>query len=125
MKITSHTYANVTSTIYQMDSGDKIPRHRHNIAHTTGVVSGSTEVEIWDEDHQVFRMNPGMSDYILPPEIDHEIRALEDGTVAIHIIEGNGHYMTREYSSDEEYVQPQSGGVILVDGTIVYDVDKK
>src|SRR5882672_4871293 len=93
MKATTHTFGGVTSTVYQMNAGEKVDRHRHiDISHTTGVIAGRSEVEIWEdtgESQQIFQMEPGQIDYILPPNIDHEVRSIVDGTIVIHMVMGS------------------------------------
>jgi quercetin dioxygenase-like cupin family protein len=114
MKATTHTAFGVTATVYQLDKGEKIARHQHPFMHTTSVAAGRTEVEMWDENTpHPYLMRPGDPDFALPANIDHEIRAMEDGTIVVNIAEGGG------YSAAMAGLPGLSGGVMLADGTIV------
>lgn len=121
MKASSHTHANVTSTVYILNSGEIIPKHKHPLEHTTCVIDGSSEVEIWGDEPKIFKMTPGMSDYLLPAEMFHEIRALEDNTIIINIMVGGKAHVITDYPPQTEEELPQFGGVLLVDGTIIYN----
>jgi quercetin dioxygenase-like cupin family protein len=116
MKVTSHTAFGVTATVYQMDAGEKIARHRHTVAHTTSVAAGYTAVDLYGElgVNITFQMKSGDSDYELPANIDHEIRALEDRTIIVNMITGS--YTTTEANGPPA----KAGGVMLHDGTIVH-----
>src|ERR1700719_5309228 len=113
MITTTHSYGGVTATVYVMQKGEKIPRHQHTFAHTTSVAAGRSEVEIYDSLSTRFTMATGDSSWELPANIDHEIRALEDGTVVINMAVGN--------SANAGIPGPaaQAGGVALHDGTVV------
>lgn len=114
MKSTSHLAYGVTASVYCMDAGEKIPMHQHPMTHTTGVVVGRSKVHVGDE---VFEMGPNDTDYVLPENVPHEVTALIDGTIVIHIIKSDssgdqvGHHKKKK----------NHGGVMLVDGTVVYD----
>jgi quercetin dioxygenase-like cupin family protein len=107
-----HSYGGVTATVYVMQRGEKIPRHKHPTVHTTGVAAGKSEVELLDV--ATFAMVVGEVPQLLPPGIDHEIRALEDGTVVVNLSIGG------RYAGPVGDIAPaQSGGVALHDGTVV------
>src|ERR1700719_1137986 len=110
-----HSYGGVTATVYVMNKGEKIPRHQHTFAHTTAVAAGRSQIEIGDGLDYVFEMGVGLDPYLLPPNIDHEIRALEDGTVVVNMAVGN--------SANAGISGPaaKAGGVMHHDGTIIFE----
>ena len=114
MIATSHAYGSVIASVYVMNTGEKIARHQHTFPHTTSVAAGESEVEIYDSSIP-FKMSLNMQPVELPALIDHEIRALVDGTVVINI-QAAGPSHTVSYSKQEP---ASSGGVMLHDGTIV------
>jgi len=109
---TIHSYGGVTATVYVMQKGEKIPRHQHSFAHTTSVAAGSTEVSVWwPTDVGVHQMMVGDSPFELPGSLDHEIRALEDGTVVVNLSIGQA---AAQVYTDSPAAQAQAGGVTLV-----------
>jgi quercetin dioxygenase-like cupin family protein len=113
-----HSYGGVTATVYVMNAGDKIPRHQHPTKHTTSVAAGHTEVEIWTPDDTKGWLKPmwtGESAFELPPNLDHEIRALEDGTVVVNLSVGGPQTVANATRGEAA----QAGGVELHDGTAV------
>jgi quercetin dioxygenase-like cupin family protein len=112
MNVRSHSWQGVTATVYHLNKGEKIPRHRHNVAHTTAVLAGRTEAEIFDR--MMTEMDPSDPGLILPEGIDHEIRALENGTIVMNMIAVT--YTTVDYPDGPP---AQAGGVELHDGTVV------
>ena len=84
-------------------------RHQHPFVHTTFVAAGTSEVEVyrWPNSSEYFQMIPGQSRFELPPDIDHEIRALEDGTVVVNLSIGGPH-------STEPGAPAKAGGVTMV-----------
>lgn len=113
MRITYHKAFGVAVTVYFMNAGDKIAMHTHAVMHTTGCAAGKSEVEI--EGEAPFQMVSGVPDFDLPANIPHEIRAIEDGTVIVNLISGGDGTISADGGG------PTHGGVMLVDGTIVYD----
>jgi hypothetical protein len=111
MITTIHSYGGVTATVYVMQRGEKIPRHQHPFAHTTSVAAGRSQVEIGVGLDHVFEMGVGLDPYLLPPNIDHEIRVLEDGTVVVNMSAGQA---AGQAYADPSAVQAQAGGVTLV-----------
>jgi quercetin dioxygenase-like cupin family protein len=85
MTITVHQFESIQLSLFQLNKGDKIDRHKHDFVHTTSVAAGRTEVEIWGVAHQVFEMRVGDRDHPFPPGQEHEIRALEDGTIVVNL----------------------------------------
>jgi quercetin dioxygenase-like cupin family protein len=108
-----HSYGGVTATVYVMNKGEKIPRHQHSFAHTTAVAAGKSEVEIYDSLSTRFTMETGDNPWELPANIDHEIRALEDGTVVVNMAVGIAAAVAAPGPA------AQDGGVALHDGTVV------
>ena len=108
-----HTYGGVTATVYVMSKGEKIPRHQHTFAHTTGVAQGRSRVEIFGDLPSMFKMGEGDKAYELPPNIDHEITAIRENTVVVNMAVVN--------SANAGIPGPaaQAGGVALHDGTVV------
>jgi len=87
MNRTTHDWNDMRVDVWMLNAGEKIPRHRHPFVHTTGVAQGRTEVEVWWPEHEssVFQIQAGGPDYEFPPDIDHEIRAMDDDTIAINM----------------------------------------
>jgi len=81
--------------VWRMDAGDKIDRHSHPFVHSTGVVCGSTKISLFEsvavdglfsgtvKDSRV--MLPGDKDFAFPSNVEHEIEALEDGTIIVNM----------------------------------------
>ena len=78
-----HVAYGVNVRVYLLDKGEKIKKHRDPFMHTTSVASGSTEVEIHGQ--KIFEVRARENPREIPANTDHEIRALEDGTVVINI----------------------------------------
>ena|ERR1700719_3522534 len=114
MITTIHSYGGLTATVYVMAKGEKIPRHQHTFPHTTSVAAGKSEVVILggDASAQLLHMLPGDPPEILPPNIDHEIRALTDDTVVVNLS------MSEARDTGVAAETAQAGGVTLHDGTI-------
>jgi len=88
MRQFDHTHDECTISVFYMDAGDKIPRHRHPHTHSTTCIRGRIEVEIWyvDQPHFLCEMEDSMEiGMSLPADIDHEIRALENNTIVINL----------------------------------------
>jgi quercetin dioxygenase-like cupin family protein len=88
--VTLHRFNGMLVTVFNFNEGDKVPKHKHANVHTTAVSKGKSRVEIWSDDESSstsFEMIPGTEDYVLPPDRFHEVTALENGTVIVHIIE--------------------------------------
>jgi quercetin dioxygenase-like cupin family protein len=119
MKTTVHEWDGFLLSLFQMDKGEKIARHQHNHVHTTSVARGKTEVEIYSvgiwgsgsyTEGEIFVMVPGYRDRPFPPNIPHEIRALEDDTIVVNL--------THLHSLGPP---AKSGGLMLEDETVVYE----
>lgn len=78
-------YGHVMVAIYYMDAGDNIGRHQHNIPHKTRVIVGASRVDIFDNPHITIRMRFDDPEVTLPPFLDHEITAIENGTVVMNV----------------------------------------
>ena len=89
--VTVHEWNGMRVDVWRMNAGDKIERHSHPFVHSTGVARGSTKVTIWWprwEDTvfpDVFIMQPGDKDLPFRPNMEHEIEALEDGTIIVNM----------------------------------------
>lgn len=123
--MSQHRFAGVVATVYFLDRGEGIPRHKHPFEHTTACSRGRSRVQI--EGMKPFEMVPGMSDYVLPAERYHEVQAIEDGTVVVHMLDGAN---TSDPAADPNwgrpgYVPGRGGGVLLDNGAIVYPEDEK
>ena len=114
MITTIHSYGGVTATVYVMQKSEKIPRHQHTFAHTTAVAAGQSEVEVYGDSLAPFVMLVGDAAYELPAGIDHEIRALEDGTVVVNIAKGLASNFFHQKDNPSA-----GGGILLEDGTVV------
>ena len=114
MITTIHSYGGVTATVYVMQNGEKIPCHQHTFAHTTSVAAGQSTVEMYGNPPFLGEMIVGDIPLVLPPNIDHEIRALVDGTVVVNLAQGLASNFLHEKGNPEA-----AGGVLLEDGTVV------
>ena len=106
MKSAMQAAYGVIASVFVMNKGDKVARHQHPFTHTTGVIEGSTEVEIWNEAHDKFQMTTTSNTFEFQPLIDHEITSLEDGTIIVNIQKGE-----LQVSAN----QATGGGVMLSD----------
>jgi quercetin dioxygenase-like cupin family protein len=90
MSTSVHTWEGVQATVYYLDRGEEIPRHQHPVEHTTVVVEGRTEVTVFSpmggDEVNWCTMKKGTSTYVLPANLDHQIRALEHGTIVLNMI---------------------------------------
>jgi len=87
--VTIHEWNGMRVDLWRMDAGDKIDRHKHPFSHTTGVARGKTRVTVFYSDDPIkieeFSMLPGDVDFAFPPNVEHEIEALEDGTIIVNM----------------------------------------
>lgn len=127
MKATYHRFKGIGVTVYYLNCGEKVARHVHSFEHTTAVSVGRSKVTI--DGDPPFEMIPGKGDFVLPAKRYHEIEALEDGTIVIHMSSTNN-----EFDSDTSYIDPstdpnalrpgyiprKSGGVLMDDGSVQY-----
>lgn len=104
-------YGGVSATCYFLDKGDKIPRHQHQVPHSTSAIAGRSAVDIFDgrPTAEMTRTTPLLE---LPPYIDHEITAMEDGTIVVNMISG-------EYSAAPDLPAALPGGVLLDTGEVI------
>lgn len=107
MIVKQFIFEDSVATIYQYDKGDVLSWHKHDVSHSHGVFAGRTLVEIEGEANKELASSENIN---LPANIPHQITALEDDTIFVNIIKFIVH--------KEE---GKSGGVLLDDGTIVYD----
>lgn len=84
MKATIHAAHGVVVRVYCLDKDEKIHRHTDPFNHTTSVAAGRTQVWI-DHSGESFDMEPHDPPETLPAFVEHEIIALEDGTVVVNI----------------------------------------
>ncbi len=105
MRTQQHHWGGVTATVYHMDAGEKIERHQHPVEHTTAVLAGQSKAEIFGFTSPRI-MTPADESWVLPANIDHEITALENGTIVMNMIVG---------SVSGDGVDGKDGGVTLVD----------
>ena len=116
---TAHQFNDIVVSIFQLDAGEKIARHKHSHVHTTGVARGKTEVEIYRPkgaamgkpifESEILYFEPGVRDMPFPPDVEHEIRALVSGTIVVNI------------SMVQNPPAPfaVAGGIALIDGTVI------
>jgi len=119
------TWSGVDATIYYLDKGDNIPRHRHNWEHTTCVLKGASMVYVWSDDSippgNIYErplaivMKPGDDNKVLPANIDHEIVSIEDGTIICNMAVTTD--KTKTYFPTIPDQPP--GGIMLESGEIV------
>lgn len=117
MKATNHViYDNVT-TIYYLNTGEKVDRHVHDFVHTTCCLAGESEVFV--DGQKSFKMQPGQADISLPGGVPHEVVALKDNTILMHVFKREylGVRSTPPSNITPDIVRP---GVLMDDGTIEY-----
>jgi quercetin dioxygenase-like cupin family protein len=110
--ITVHEWDGMLLSLFQMDAGDKIDRHSHPFVHTTGVGRGRTRVTLFGDRgylHSSWEMKPGDSDFAFPQLVEHEIEALEDGTIIVNL----------SHTQTPEGEPARNGGLLLEDGTVI------
>jgi quercetin dioxygenase-like cupin family protein len=85
--VSVHRWGDAKADVWRLDKGDKIERHNHPFSHSTGVVQGRTKVTLFGAYDYIldWMMAPGDPDYAFEPEVEHEIEALEDGTVIVNM----------------------------------------
>jgi len=91
--VTIHHWNGIRADVWKLDRGDKIERHKHAFMHSTGVVQGRTKVTLFNLPEQdtipevslSWEMVPHDQDYAFTPEIEHEIEAIEDGTIVVNL----------------------------------------
>ena len=105
----TNTYYGVTSSLYYRDTGETIPRHQHPFDHTTQVVRGRTRVDLFGKPPVSFEMTFTDPAYVIPPNVDHEITALDDGTVILNVSTQNAY--------DKEAATGGAGGNGQANGT--------
>ena len=112
MSVTVHTFGGVDASVYYLDRGETIPRHQHRDPHTTGVIVGMAEVDVFDG-RPTFQMRPQDNCFILPADIDHEIRALENGTIIINMGFTTGRPTNVPRGPQPEPARAPDGGLTL------------
>ena len=105
-------YENVLAQTYYLDKGETVPKHWHDKPHTCTVIQGQVEIEIYDG-RPLLHLDT-MHTKELPKLISHEIRALIDQTIIINISIG-------DYVTVDGMHRPADGGVLMHDGTVVYN----
>lgn len=86
--VTVHEWNGMRVDLWRMDAGDKIERHSHPFQHTTGVARGRSMVTVWYSTLgwiETYEMKPGDKDFAFPPNVEHEIEVLEDGTIIVNM----------------------------------------
>lgn len=105
MMKTDHVWNGVRASVYQMNAGDKIVRHRHSVDHTTHVIRGLAQVDIFGSGARQWGsrrmlpveisgssagsvlLSPEGGAIVLPKDIDHEITARSDDTIVVNLID--------------------------------------
>lgn len=126
MRATYHRFKDVGVTVYYLNRGEKVARHVHSFEHTTGVSAGRSKVTV--DGNAPFEMVCGDADYMLPAKRYHEIEAIEDGTIAVHVSATNNEPDTDISYLDPEHRRPglipgKRGGVLMADGSVQYRED--
>jgi quercetin dioxygenase-like cupin family protein len=118
--VTVHHSLSIRADIWRLDRGDKIERHRHAFMHSTGVFQGRTKVTLFRPSvlgetvaggDESWEMTPGDRDFAFPPQIEHEIEAIEDGTIVVNM----SHAIVREPPPPSK-----PGGLMLETGEVIY-----
>jgi quercetin dioxygenase-like cupin family protein len=101
----------VTASIYFCEEGEGLKWHQHPTPHGHCVIKGRTKLEIRGNPEVEMAIDDGNVE--LPENIDHQITALESGTIFINMMEGGSAPI------DPNLPPPKQGGVLLFDGTVV------
>jgi len=88
MRFQTYTWGGVAATVYYLNRGEKVDRHQHPIEHTTVPLVGQSLVDI-DDGRALTIMKPGDPNLTLPANVDHEIMAVDDGTVVMNMVVGS------------------------------------
>lgn len=75
-------YVGATFNVYHANKGEGLPMHQHTWNHATVCHVGSCIVRIRGKE---FTINCDSKPLDLPANVQHEIEALEDGTVFVNI----------------------------------------
>ena len=75
-------YSGAQLNVYHANKGDGLPKHQHTFDHATVCHVGSCVVRVKGKE---IIMNCNSQPIDLPANIDHEIEALEDGTVFVNV----------------------------------------
>ena len=85
MRTQSCTWNGTTATLNHHDEGENIARHQHDVEHTTIVISGPCK--IWEDGgFGPLTNRPEYGPKTLAKNRDHEITAVEDGTIVLNMI---------------------------------------
>jgi quercetin dioxygenase-like cupin family protein len=79
----SFTYENARLNIYHANKGEGLPMHKHSYSHATMCNAGSCRVTL--ENGRSAVINKDSTPLNLLAGIEHEIEALEDGTVFVNV----------------------------------------
>jgi len=114
-----HQWADVAATVYYADKGEIVaPRHNHgDYEHTTACLAGRSLVSIFDG-RPARIMSPADGSIALPGHIDHEVSALEDGTIVMHMMSTIGYpagYPAAARAADPK--DGEHGGVIFANAS--------
>ena len=115
--VTVHHWDGIRADVWKLDRGDKIERHRHAFMHSTGVMQGRTKVTLFDlPGHDTFsvswEMAPHDQDYAFTPELEHEIEAIEDGTIVVNLSHANKPPLGES---------GKAGGLLMDSGEVIHD----
>ena len=113
--VTVHHWSGIRADVWKLDTGDKIERHKHIFMHSTGVARGRTRVTLFGDHgylHSSWEMNPGDQDSVFDPNIEHEIEAIEDGTIVVNLS-----HVTKPPLGESG----KPGGLLLDTGEVIHD----
>jgi quercetin dioxygenase-like cupin family protein len=79
----SFTYDGVRLNVYHVDKGEGLPMHGHAYSHAIMCNAGSCLVTL--DNGKSIVMTKNTTPVNLPAGIQHEIEALEDGTVFVNV----------------------------------------
>lgn len=113
MRVSQHKFGDTQAAVYFLDAGETIPRHRHPFVHSTSVAAGKAQVKIWNGPLQTETLRIIEGDIGLPAGFDHEILALENGSIIINM---------SPISAVASCAAPgKTGGIMMADGTVSHD----
>jgi quercetin dioxygenase-like cupin family protein len=83
------SYAGARLNVYHANKGEGLPMHGHEYSHATMCNAGSCKVSL--ENGKSLVMTKDTQPVNLPAGVQHEIEALENGTVFVNVFaEGKG-----------------------------------
>jgi dTDP-4-dehydrorhamnose 3,5-epimerase-like enzyme len=93
-------YNDTPFAVYHANKFEGLMRHQHSFEHAVICYNGSCSVRVWKGSDMFERVcNKSTGALVLPPDLFHEIVALEDNTVFVNM------YSKNNYQTDNKKIQ--------------------